>query len=123
MSVIHSESPAFRLPRRCAQCSVRHKAMCSANDVDHIDALDRIITHVQFRPGQTVFDEGDLAPYVYNISRGHVRLFKLLQDGRRQITGFLNPGDFLGLAARKTYAYSAVAISDADLCRFQVAEL
>ncbi len=123
MSVIHSESPAFRLPRRCAQCSVRHKAMCSAIDVDHIDALDRIITHVQFRPGQTVFDEGDLAPYVYNISRGHVRLFKLLQDGRRQITGFLNPGDFLGLAARKTYAYSAEAISDADLCRFKVAEL
>jgi len=47
----------------------------------------------------------------------------LLQDGRRQITGFLAPGDFLGLAARQTYAYSAEAITEADLCRFKVGEL
>lgn len=97
--------------------------MCSAIDVGRIGALDRIVTHIQMRSGQTVFDESDDARYVYNISRGHVRLFKLLQDGRRQITGFLNPGDFLGLAARKTYAYSAEAITDTDLCRFKVNEL
>ncbi|MEQ8247952.1 MAG: helix-turn-helix domain-containing protein [Alphaproteobacteria bacterium] len=123
MSVDHSEVSTVRLPRRCAQCSVRHKAMCSAIDVGRIGALDRIVTHIQMRSGQTVFDESDDARYVYNISRGHVRLFKLLQDGRRQITGFLNPGDFLGLAARKTYAYSAEAITDTDLCRFKVNEL
>jgi len=123
MSVDHSEVSALRLPRRCAQCSVRHKAMCSAIDTRRIDALDRIVTHVQVRPGQTIFDESDDARYVYNISRGHVRLFKLLQDGRRQITGFLNAGDFLGLAASKTYAYSAEAITDSDLCRFKIDEL
>jgi CRP/FNR family transcriptional regulator, anaerobic regulatory protein len=102
---------------------MRHKAMCSAIETDRIDVLDKIVTHTQIRPGQTVFEEGDEAKYVYNVSRGHVRLFKLLQDGRRQITGFLAPGDFLGLAARQTYAYSAEAISDADLCRFKVGEL
>lgn len=123
MSVNHGETPSLRLSRRCAQCSVRHKAMCSAIETDRVEVLDRIVTHTQIRPGQTVFEEGDEAKYVYNVSRGHVRLFKLLQDGRRQITGFLAPGDFLGLAARQTYAYSAEAITDADLCRFKVGEL
>lgn len=123
MSLNHAESSGLRMSRRCAQCSVRHKAMCSAIETDRIDVLDKIVTHTQIRPGQTVFEEGDEAKYVYNVSRGHVRLFKLLQDGRRQITGFLAPGDFLGLAARQTYAYSAEAISDADLCRFKVGEL
>ena len=123
MSLNHAESSGLRMSRRCAQCSMRHKAMCSAIETDRIDVLDKIVTHTQIRPGQTVFEEGDEAKYVYNVSRGHVRLFKLLQDGRRQITGFLAPGDFLGLAARQTYAYSAEAISDADLCRFTVGEL
>lgn len=123
MTLNHIESANFRLPRRCAQCSVRHKAMCSAIDQDRVDVLDTIMSHTQIRAGQSIFEEGDSARHVYNVSRGYVRLFKLLPDGRRQITGFLAPGDFLGLAARKTYAYSAEAITDTDLCRFKASDL
>jgi CRP/FNR family transcriptional regulator len=47
----------------------------------------------------------------------------LLPDGRRQVTGFLSSGDFLGLAARTTYAYSAEAITEGELCRFRVPDL
>jgi len=123
MSESHAENVKIRLPRRCAQCDVRHRAMCSAIEPDRIGVLDTIVSHAQLRPGQSIFEEGDDARYVYNVSKGHVRLFKLLPDGRRQITGFLAPGDFLGLAARDTYAYSAEAITDADLCRFKVTDL
>jgi CRP/FNR family transcriptional regulator len=49
---------------------------------------------------------------------GAVKLYKLLPDGRRQITGFLFPGDFLGVALNQTYAYSAEAMTDVRLCRF-----
>ena len=42
----------------------------------------------------------------------------MLADGRRQITGFLSPGDFLGIAFSDTYAYTAEAVSALTLCRF-----
>jgi CRP/FNR family transcriptional regulator len=47
-----------------------------------------------------------------------VKLYKLLPDGRRQITGFLITGDFLGLALNDSYAYSAETVTLTSLCRF-----
>ena len=48
---------------------------------------------------------------------------KLLPDGRRLITGFLFPGDFLGLSIADVYAYTAEALVETSLCRFDRAKL
>ena len=56
--------------------------------------------------------------HVFNVTSGVVKLYKLMLDGRRQITGFLLPGDFLGLASRTGYSYSAEAVTPVSLCRF-----
>ena len=45
-------------------------------------------------------------------------MYKLLPDGRRQITGFAGVGHFLGLAVSDTYAFSAEAIDTVRYCRF-----
>jgi CRP/FNR family transcriptional regulator len=50
-------------------------------------------------------------------------VLKLLPDGRRQITGFLYPGDFLGMAYGSEYAYTAEAIDNVVLCRFPSTQL
>ncbi len=71
-----------------------------------------------FAPGETVFFEGDHANSLYNVTQGCVRLSKLLPDGRRQITGFLFPGDFLGLAYVDNYAFTAEAITQLRVCLF-----
>lgn len=68
--------------------------------------------------GETIIGEGDAAESLFNVVTGWVKIYKLLPDGRRQITGFLSPGDFLGLAVNDTYAYSAEAVTDTQLCRF-----
>ena len=47
-----------------------------------------------------------------------MKLYKLLPDGRRQITGFLFTGDFLGLSMLDRYAYSAEAVTPVSLCQF-----
>lgn len=107
----------------CEQCTVRHRAICSAVEFDHIDELDAIVGHRDLTAGRTVFDEGDEADTVYNISAGAVRLFKLLPDGRRQITGFLRSGDFLGLSSHGVYAYSAEAMTAVSLCVFRIRDL
>ena len=46
--------------------------------------------------GKEGFGEGEEAEYVYQISYGAVRTYKLLLDGRRQINSFHLPGDMFG---------------------------
>lgn len=62
--------------------------------------------------------ESDRADFLFNVTDGLVKVYKLLPDGRQQITGFLFPGDFLGIAMNDTYAYSADAVTRVRLCRF-----
>ncbi len=117
------ESSSSYLSRHCEQCSVRHRAMCAAVDFDQLGALEQIVSHRRYAPGQAIFEESEPAGYVYNVSSGDVRLYKLLADGRRQITGFLRPGDFLGLVKQDEYAYGAEAIDDVELCCMRIIDL
>lgn len=111
------------MPRHCDQCGIRHRAMCAAVDFDHLGLLEQIVSHRRFAPGQAIFEESEAADYVYNVSNGDVCLYKLLADGRRQITGFLRPGDFLGLVKQDVYAYGAEAIDDVELCCMRIVDL
>jgi CRP/FNR family transcriptional regulator len=70
------------------------------------------------KKGDTFIAEGTPATDFFNITRGTVKLFKLLPDGRQQVTGFAGIGHFLGLAVSDTYAFSAEAIEPVQLCRF-----
>ncbi len=105
-------------PILCEECQVRDLAVCGALDDGEIAHLNRIMTHLRLAPGQTLFYEGDEADRVFNVATGTLRLSKLLADGRRQVTGFALPGDFLGLAADGTYTCSAEPVTDVGICRF-----
>lgn len=85
-----------------------------------MDALQDIMAHLALPPGKTLLYEGDEANFVYNVVGGTLRMSKLLADGRRQITGFLMAGDFLGFARDETYSYDAEAVEETELCRFPV---
>lgn len=104
--------------RACDKCQVRHASMCSSLQGDDMDLVADIKTSLQRDAKQTLFSEGDAADHLFNIRSGTVRLSKMLADGRRQITGFLFPGDFFGLACKDVYNYSAEAIGPVELCRF-----
>jgi len=77
-----------------------------------------IMTTLELEPHKTIFDESEPAQHVFTVREGAVKIYKLLPDGRRQITGFLFPGDFLGLTHNESYAYSAEAVTQTTLCRF-----
>jgi CRP/FNR family transcriptional regulator len=68
--------------------------------------------------GEIVFAEGEETGSVYEVVRGMLRLYKLLPDGRRQITGFLSAGHLLGLAPEGAYVFTAEAVTDVTLCRY-----
>lgn len=102
----------------CAACDVRVFTFCSALSNDELACIQAIVRQVRLISGQLLFQEGDDADTVFNVVRGIIKLYKLLPDGRRQITGFLFPGDFLGIAAGGAYSYSAEAVAEVTLCRF-----
>jgi len=102
----------------CAACAIREMSVCSVLSAHELNRLCSIISSVNLPVGSAVISEGEQAENLFNVVRGSVKLFKLLPDGRRQITGFLFAGDFLGIALNDIYAYNAEAIEPIQLCRF-----
>lgn len=93
-------------------------AFCSGLSAAQFRRFMHVLGHLTMEPGTTIFREGDVATHLYSITTGAVKLYKLLSDGRRQITAFLFPGDFFGLSVDGSYAYTAEAMLPVLLCRF-----
>ncbi|HRD27068.1 MAG TPA: helix-turn-helix domain-containing protein [Caulobacter sp.] len=102
----------------CSLCSARKLSVCGVLADEGLRRLSGISDHQDFTPGEILVREGDPATNLFNITTGSVRVYKLLPDGRRQIVGFLFPGDFLGLATGDRYAFSAEALTSGSACRF-----
>ncbi len=67
--------------------------------------------------------QGDPAEFCYRIVSGCVRTIKLMEDGRRQVGGFLLTGDCLGFDALDTHDFAAQAVTDAVLRRYRRREI
>jgi CRP/FNR family transcriptional regulator, anaerobic regulatory protein len=64
----------------------------------------------QLQPGQSLFFEGDDARHVFELTEGALRIFRIISDGRRVITGFVYGGDLIGVSLKGNYLYGAEAI-------------
>ena len=102
----------------CQGCEVRDKAVCGVLDCARLEEFRNLGWTLRLAPGQALFHEGDPATRVFTLTRGALKLYKLLADGRRQVTGFLHPGDFLGISVDDEHAFSAEALEDSQLCWF-----
>lgn len=102
----------------CGACPVRSMSVCAALHEEELNRLNEIVGTVRMESHETLFSEGDTATSMFNVTSGTVKLYKLMPDGRRQITGFLSAGDFVGLSVNETYAYSVEAVGPTSLCRF-----
>jgi CRP/FNR family transcriptional regulator len=102
----------------CQGCEVRDKAVCGVLDCARLEEFRNLGWTLRLASGQVLFHEGDPATRVFTLTKGTLKLYKLLVDGRRQVTGFLHPGDFLGISIDDEHAFSAEALEDAQLCWF-----
>ena len=109
--------------RPCATCDVRRASICDAIPEADLARLAAAAIGGIARPGALFIEESGPATAFFNIISGTARLYKMLPDGRRQITGFATGGDFLGLAATDLHAVSAEAIDTVRYCRFPHARL
>lgn len=76
-----------------------------------------------FAPGALLFRQGEPVRLVYRILSGAVISYRLLSDGRRQVTGFHLPGDFLGLEAGVEHATTTEALSRVDALAMERTDL
>src|SRR3954454_2848930 len=74
----------------CSSCDARPFSVCNAIGDADIARLAAIAVITEAPAGRTFIDEGEPANAFFNITAGHAKLFKLLPDGRRQITGFVS---------------------------------
>lgn len=102
----------------CAACEARPFSVCNAIDQRDIERLAALAVSLSVDAGRTFIEEGDPAEHFFNVTAGTAKLFKLLPDGRRQVTGFASAGTFLGLAVSSSYAFSAEAVEPSQVCRF-----
>jgi CRP-like cAMP-binding protein len=68
-----------------------------------------------FERNAEIFGEGEDADYVYKVLSGSVRAYKVLSDGRRQVTAFYLPGDVFGIEQGAEHTHSAEAIDKASI--------
>jgi CRP/FNR family transcriptional regulator len=107
----------------CAHCGARSYSVCNAIEDRDLERLASLSVQLTVEPGRCFIEEGDPAEHFFNVTAGTAKLFKLLPDGRRAITGFAGPGHFLGLAVSTTYAFSAEAVDAMRVCRFSRSRL
>jgi CRP/FNR family nitrogen fixation transcriptional regulator len=67
---------------------------------------------MRFEHNSEIFGEGEPAEYFYKVVKGAVRTYKLLNDGRRQISAFHLTGDIFGIEAGLEHRFTADAIAD-----------
>lgn len=103
----------------CVDCKVRLISVCSVLALTELEQLEALSQHLTLDKGHVLFGQGDLATFVFNVIEGALRLTRLLPDGRRQVMGFVLPGDFLGLALQERYSVSAEALTPVKACRFE----
>ena len=101
----------------CATCTTRHLSVCAALARDELVTFDHVVQHRGFPAKSVLFEQGQKTDFVYSVSDGTIRIFRLLPDGRRQIIGFAIKGDFLGVAMDDVHEYSAEAVDHVRLCR------
>lgn len=102
----------------CAKCGVRDKAVCGVLACDTLAEFKSSGCTQRLQTGEPLFHEGDSAGQVFNLTEGALKLYRLLPDGRRQVTGFLLPGDFLGITQADEQAFTAEALLPSRLCSF-----
>lgn len=112
-------APTLSTTQTCADCPIRHRAVCARCEADELARLEEIKYYRSFEAGQTIVWSGDQMDFVGSVVSGIATLTQTMEDGRTQMVGLLLPSDFVGRPGRNSAAYDVVATSDLVMCCFR----
>jgi CRP/FNR family transcriptional regulator, nitrogen fixation regulation protein len=99
--------------RRISTASFVNASRVDAINTDSLIQSMHLMGATMAYPRDTeIFGENEPADYLYKVLSGAVRTYKILSDGRRQVSGFYLPGDIFGLEFADEHILSAEAIND-----------
>lgn len=107
---------------RCGDCCAASIGLCASLPDAELGRLSRLGHSRTLQQGQPLLWEGEGAGVVANIKAGAMKLTTLSADGREQIVGLAQAGDFVGRPFAEHPSYSAVALGPVELCLFGQAE-
>jgi len=105
MHTVSHSLPARPLPTRC-------DPLPSAALAESIEPMG---ARMAFARTSEIYGEGEAADYLYKVVSGTVCTYKVLVDGRRQVSGFYLAGEVFGLEMGHEHGFSAEAITDATV--------
>lgn len=117
---------ATRFRVACSNCNLRELCLpvdLSDAEMHRLELLShRKRCHV---PGDYLYRSGDPFKSLYAIRSGSFKTRVLHDDGREQVTGFVMPGEIIGLDAISTdiHTCEAVAMEASEVCELPFAQL
>jgi CRP/FNR family transcriptional regulator len=112
-------APPVPKSRDCADCPIRHRAVCSRCEADELALLEQMKYYRSFAAGQPILFAGDRMEFVGSVVSGIATLSQGMEDGRTQMVGMLLASDFIGRPGRERAPYDVVAVTDLLLCCFR----
>lgn len=85
----------------------------STNDsAAEFQTLASIANIRRLKAGETLYVEGDRAPYCYQVVDGVMKEYNTLEDGRRQVADFYSVGELFGISELNEHLHTGEAITN-----------
>jgi len=114
------------LASRCSHCSMRPMCLASGLDEQALSRLEGVLGQwrLVYR-GEYLFRNGDQFKSLYTLRSGSFKTVAGHEDGVQHVTGYILPGDMLGLGAigEGQYDCDAIALEDSTVCVMPFASL
>ncbi|HWK61632.1 MAG TPA: helix-turn-helix domain-containing protein [Eoetvoesiella sp.] len=104
---------------RCSACMLNTLCLPTGMAENEVAQLDKIVNErIRIPKGKALFQQGDKAEALYGIRYGSIKTLLEDANGQVQITGFLLPGEIVGLDGflEKHQLSNAVALEDTEVC-------
>ncbi|MGV6801893.1 MAG: Crp/Fnr family transcriptional regulator [bacterium] len=102
----------------CSVCKIRETSLCATVDPEEMQLISKTMAHHSIKEGQALVSAGEISKYLYIVVSGVFRLVRFMDDGRRQITGFVFPGEIVGVSRTKQSIHTAEALEPSLVCSF-----
>lgn len=104
---------------------LRRQVLFEDLDKESLERLSQRLQTLNFKKGESLFEEGDEAKGIYLINSGKIEITKATPEGWRQTLAHFGPGNFCGelsIIENRRHEARAVAIENVSLYLLSVDE-